>query len=104
MSAFSFFLRLRTHPAAIASVSTARQPKSPSPSFAGRPERRKGEHVFADGIQDELLSELSKIKDLKVINRTSVMQYKSGVERNLKRSPAIKVLTTCVEGKCRPNR
>ena len=39
---------------------------------------------FADGIQDELLSNLSKIKDLKVISRTSVMQYKSGITRNLK--------------------
>src|SRR5207245_85646 len=28
---------------------------------------------FADGIQDELLSNLAKIKDLKVISRTSVM-------------------------------
>jgi serine/threonine protein kinase/Flp pilus assembly protein TadD len=39
---------------------------------------------FADGIQDELLSNLSKIADLKVISRTSVTQYKSGVKRNLK--------------------
>src|SRR6476659_9189990 len=39
---------------------------------------------FADGIQDELLSNLAKIKDLKVISRTSVMQYKSGIARNLK--------------------
>src|SRR4029453_7216917 len=39
---------------------------------------------FADGIQDELLSNLSKIADLKVISRTSVMQYKSGIARNLK--------------------
>src|SRR5207249_1820702 len=39
---------------------------------------------FAAGIQDELLSDLSKIKDLKVISRTSVMQYKSGTKRNLK--------------------
>src|SRR5437588_471039 len=39
---------------------------------------------FADGIQDELLSNLSKIKDLKVISRTSVIQYKSGITRNLK--------------------
>src|SRR5262245_31315597 len=30
---------------------------------------------FADGIQDELLTNLSKIRDLKVISRTSVMQY-----------------------------
>ena len=39
---------------------------------------------FADGIQDELLSNLSKIKELKVISRTSVMQYKNGTTRNLK--------------------
>src|SRR5947207_10257866 len=30
---------------------------------------------FADGIQDEILTRLSKIADLKVISRTSVMQY-----------------------------
>src|SRR5205085_285367 len=39
---------------------------------------------FADGIQDELLTSLSKIRDLKVISRTSVMQYKSGITRNLR--------------------
>src|SRR4029077_20637851 len=39
---------------------------------------------FANGIQDELLSNLAKIKSLKVISRTSVMQYKSGITRNLK--------------------
>jgi TolB-like protein/predicted Ser/Thr protein kinase len=39
---------------------------------------------FAAGIQDELLSNLSKIKDLKVISRTSVMQYKSGNPRNIR--------------------
>jgi TolB-like protein len=31
---------------------------------------------FADGIQDDLLTNLSKISDLKVISRTSVMQYR----------------------------
>jgi TolB-like protein/Tfp pilus assembly protein PilF len=31
---------------------------------------------FADGIQDDVLTNLSKISDLKVISRTSVMQYK----------------------------
>ena len=31
---------------------------------------------FADGIQDDILTNLSKIGDLKVISRTSVMQYK----------------------------
>ncbi|MBX6325568.1 MAG: hypothetical protein IRY93_05985, partial [Chthoniobacterales bacterium] len=31
---------------------------------------------FADGIQDDILTNLSKIGDLKVISRTSVMQYR----------------------------
>src|SRR5437867_7697180 len=39
---------------------------------------------FADGVQDEILTDLAKIADLKVISRTSVMQFKSGVQRNLR--------------------
>src|SRR5437763_2135704 len=35
------------------------------------------EHVaFADGVQDDILTKLAKIADLKVISRTSVMQYR----------------------------
>jgi adenylate cyclase len=39
---------------------------------------------FTDGVQDQILTDLSQIADLKVISRTSVMQYKSGVARNLR--------------------
>jgi TolB-like protein/cytochrome c-type biogenesis protein CcmH/NrfG len=39
---------------------------------------------FAGGVQDEILSNLAKVADLKVISRTSVMKYKSGPERNLR--------------------
>jgi serine/threonine-protein kinase len=39
---------------------------------------------FTDGVQDEILTHLAKIADLKVISRTSVMQYKSGTARNLR--------------------
>lgn len=39
---------------------------------------------FTDGVQDEILTDLAKIADLKVISRSSVMQYKSGVARNLR--------------------
>jgi TolB-like protein/Tfp pilus assembly protein PilF len=39
---------------------------------------------FADGVQDEILTDLAKIADLKIISRVSVMQYKSGVARNLR--------------------
>jgi serine/threonine-protein kinase len=38
---------------------------------------------FADGVQDEILTGLAKVADLKVISRTSTMQYKVGAERNL---------------------
>ena len=39
---------------------------------------------FTDGMQDEILTDLAKIAELKVISRTSVMQYKSGAPRNLR--------------------
>ena len=39
---------------------------------------------FTDGVQDEVLTDLAKVADLKVISRTSVMQYKGGAERNLR--------------------
>src|SRR5438876_2658955 len=37
---------------------------------------------FADGVPDEILTDLARIADLKVISRTSVMQYKAGIARN----------------------
>src|SRR5256886_8205310 len=39
---------------------------------------------FTDGVQDEILTNLATVADLQVISRTSVMQYKSGVQRNLR--------------------
>jgi serine/threonine protein kinase/tetratricopeptide (TPR) repeat protein len=39
---------------------------------------------FAGGVQDEILSRLAKIADLKVISRTSVLQYRSGIPRNVR--------------------
>ena len=39
---------------------------------------------FTDGVQDEILTDLAKIADLKVISRRSVMAYKSGPQRNLR--------------------
>jgi serine/threonine protein kinase/Tfp pilus assembly protein PilF len=38
---------------------------------------------FAEGVQDEILTELARVADLKVISRTSVAQYRSGMARNL---------------------
>ena len=39
---------------------------------------------FTDGVQDEILSHLARIADLKVIGRTSVMHYRSDAPRNLR--------------------
>jgi TolB-like protein/Flp pilus assembly protein TadD len=38
---------------------------------------------FADGVQDEILTTLAKVADLKVISRTSVMQYRDNSARKL---------------------
>jgi serine/threonine-protein kinase len=56
---------------------------------------------FADGVQDELLSNLAKIKELKVISRTSVMEYKSGIRRNLKEIAQQLGVRNVVEGSVR---
>ena len=40
---------------------------------------------FADGVQDEILTRLASLADLKVINRTSVMQYESRGARDLRK-------------------
>jgi len=56
---------------------------------------------LADGMQDELLSNLAKIKDLKVISRTSVMQYKTGITRNLKEIAQQLGVSNVVEGSVR---
>src|SRR5438067_5280319 len=42
----------------------------------------KDNAFFADGVQDEILTNLARIAGLKVISRTSVMQYKAGLQRN----------------------
>ena len=39
---------------------------------------------FADGVQDEILTHLARIADLKVISRSSTMRVQSGVARNLR--------------------
>src|SRR5438067_7324207 len=70
--------------------------KSPQAQAAAIPEKsiavlpfenlsdEKQNAYFADGVQDEILTDLARLADLKVISRTSVMQYKSGVARNLR--------------------
>jgi TolB-like protein/Tfp pilus assembly protein PilF len=56
-------------------------PASPEKSIAVLPfdnlSRDQENAYFAEGIQDEILSRLAKIADLKVISRTSTQKYKS---------------------------
>ncbi len=39
---------------------------------------------FADGVQDQILTNLAKVADLRVISHTTVRQYKTGAPRNLR--------------------
>jgi TolB-like protein/class 3 adenylate cyclase len=58
----------------------------------------KANAYFADGVQDEILTYLAKIAALKVISRTSVLQYKSGVARNLREIAQQLGVANVVEG------
>src|SRR5437867_8350405 len=58
----------------------------------------KANEFFADGVQDEILTGLSRVADLKVISRTSVMQYKTGAKRNLREIGATLGVAHVLEG------
>jgi TolB-like protein/Tfp pilus assembly protein PilF len=45
----------------------------------------KANAFFADGVQDEILTDLAKVADLKVISRTSVIGYRDTAGRNLRK-------------------
>ena len=55
---------------------------------------------FADGIHEDILTTLGKIKDLKVISRTSVMQYR-GAARNLREIAKTLGVANVLEGSVR---
>jgi TolB-like protein len=44
----------------------------------------RNDAYFADGVQDQILTNLAKVSDLAVISHTSVRQYKTGAERNMR--------------------
>jgi TolB-like protein/class 3 adenylate cyclase/Tfp pilus assembly protein PilF len=84
------FDTLRTDSATPSSGSLAgARPSMPEKSIAVLPfdnlSDDKQNAFFTDGVQDEILTDLAKIADLKVISRSSVMQYKSGVPRDLRK-------------------
>jgi TolB-like protein len=53
---------------------------------------------FTDGVQDEILTDLAKVADLKVISRTSVMQYKATTARNLPEIAQVLKVANVLEG------
>ena len=65
-------------------ISVSQATTIPEKSIAVLPFENRSEEkanaYFADGIQDEILTRLSKIADLKVISRTSTQQYRSRPE------------------------
>jgi TolB-like protein/Flp pilus assembly protein TadD len=56
---------------------------------------------FADGIQDDILTNLSKIGDLKVISRMSVMSYRGDPSRNAREIGKALGVATLLEGSVR---
>jgi serine/threonine protein kinase len=56
---------------------------------------------FADGVQDEILNNLAKIAQLKVISRTSVMQYRSDSRRDLRQIANTLGVANVLEGTVR---
>ena len=88
-----FMLRLnrqKTTAAAVSNIPSSASALTPLPekSIAVLPFENlsadKENSYFAGGMQDEILSDLAKIADLKVISRTSVLQYHGGAPRNLR--------------------
>jgi TolB-like protein/Tfp pilus assembly protein PilF len=70
--------------AGVPATPTIAAPSIPEKSIAVLPFENlssdKENAYFADGVQDEILTRLSKIADLKVISRTSTQHYKSAPE------------------------
>ena len=61
----------------------------------------KRDASFADGVQDDILTKLAKIADLKVISRTSVMQYRG--KRNMRQIGEALRVSHVLEGSIRKN-
>jgi TolB-like protein/cytochrome c-type biogenesis protein CcmH/NrfG len=61
----------------------------------------KQDAFFADGIQDDILTSLAKVRELKVISRTSVAGYRGGGTRNLRDIAAALGVSNVLEGSVR---
>jgi TolB-like protein/Flp pilus assembly protein TadD len=95
---------------AVASWFLTRKPPSsvleiPAKSIAVLPfeniSANKEDTYFADGVQDEILNNLAKIAQLKVISRTSVMQYRADSKRDLRQIANALGVANVLEGTVR---
>jgi TolB-like protein/Flp pilus assembly protein TadD/predicted Ser/Thr protein kinase len=62
---------------------------------------QKGDGAFVDGVQDDILTKLAKIADLKVISRTSVMEYRG--RQNVRQIGDALRVSHVLEGSARRN-
>jgi TolB-like protein/class 3 adenylate cyclase/Tfp pilus assembly protein PilF len=56
---------------------------------------------FADGVQDDILTSLAKIKDLRVISRSSVMKFRDAATQNLRQIGKTLGVANVLEGSVR---
>jgi len=106
ISSLTFFHRASSTAASVSPKATAMSNTAasafPEKSIAVLPfenlSAEKENAYFADGVQDEILTLLAKLADLKIISRVSVMQYKSGVARNLREISQQLGVANVVEG------
>jgi TolB-like protein/Flp pilus assembly protein TadD len=96
--AVAFLLYQRYHPGSFSS-------DIPEKSIAVLPFENfsddKENAFFADGIQDDILTSLAKIRDLKVISRTSVMPYRGATKHNLPQIAQALGVANVLEGSVR---
>ena len=98
-AAFFVFRSVQTGHTPVATASNLAQPEK---SIAVLPfenlSKDEENAFFAGGVQDEVLTDLAKVADLKVISRTSVTKYKSDLERNLREIAKTLGVSYVVEG------
>jgi TolB-like protein len=94
-----------SQPAAPAAVAPAAAPAVVEKSIAVLPFANmspdKENDFIADGIHEDVLTSLAKIRDLKVISRTSVLAYRDTASRNLKKIAADLGVAVVLEGSVR---
>ncbi len=110
IAAIVFWQSSRRGPAVVTTNDPAPQPTATPEQTVAAPEKSiavlpfenlssdKENAFFTDGVQDQILTALSKLADLKVISRTSVMQYKTGQPRNLREIAQQLGVTHVLEG------